>query len=80
MAENLQTLLNKEPHLNQIFPFHPLISYRQSQSQSQTFLKLLSYSPISNFYVLTSASLPNEIFITFPWKFPKRHLCLVCQQ
>ena len=61
IAKNLQPLLNKDPHLNQIFSAPPLISYRQSPN-----LKLL----------LTSASLPNESFITgtFPWKSPECHL------
>ena len=49
-------------YLNQIFSAPPLISYRQPPN-----LKLL----------LTSASLPNERFITgtFPCNFPKCHLC-----
>ena len=62
IIKNLQPLLNKDPHLNQIFSTPPLISYRQPPN-----LKLL----------LTSASLPNEHFITgtFPCKSSKCHLC-----
>ena len=62
IVKNLQPLLNKDPHLNQIFSTPPLISYRQPAN-----LKLL----------LTSASLPNEHFITgtFPCKSSKCHLC-----
>ena len=62
IVKNLQPLLNKDPHLHQIFSTPPLISYRQPPN-----LKLL----------LTSASLPNEHFITgtFPCKFSKCHLC-----
>ena len=62
IVKNLQPLLNKDPHLNQTFSTPPLISYRQPPN-----LKLL----------LTSASLPNEHFITgtFPCKSPKCHLC-----
>ena len=61
IVKNLQPLLNKDPHLNQIFSALLLISYRQPLN-----LKLL----------LTSASLPNESFITgtFPCKSPKCHL------
>ena len=61
IVKNLQILLNKDPHLNQIFSASPLISYVQPPN-----LKLL----------LTSASLPNESFITgtFPCKSPKCHL------
>ena len=60
--KKLQPLLNKDPHLNQIFSAPPLISYRQPPN-----LKLL----------FTSASLPNEHFITgtFPCKSLKCHLC-----
>ena len=62
IVKNLQPLLNKDPYLNQIFSAPPLISYRQSPN-----LKLL----------LTSASLPNERFITgtFSCNSPKCHLC-----
>ena len=62
IVKNLQPLLNKDPHLNQIFSTPPLISYRQPPN-----LKLL----------LISASLPNEHFITgnFPCKSSKCHLC-----
>ena len=62
IVKNLQPLLNKDPYLNQIFSVPPLISYRQPPN-----LKLL----------LTSASLPNERFITgtFPCNSPKCHLC-----
>ena len=63
IVKNLQPLLNKDPHLNQIFSTPPLISYRQPPNP-----KLL----------LTPASLPNEHFITgifLPCKSPKCHLC-----
>ena len=62
IVKNLQPLLNKDPHLNQIFSAPPLTSYPQPPN-----LKLL----------LTSASLPNEHFITgtFFCKSPKCHLC-----
>ena len=62
IVKNLQPLLNKDPHLNQIFSQPPLISYRQPPN-----FKLL----------LTSASLPNKSFITgtFRCKSPKCHLC-----
>ena len=62
IVKNLQPLLYKDPHLNQIFSTPPLISYRQPPN-----LKLL----------LTSASLPNKHFITgiFPCKSSKCHLC-----
>ena len=62
IVKNLQPLLNKNPHLNLIFFAPPLKSYRQPPN-----IKL----------VLTSASLPNEHFITgtFPFKSPKCHLC-----
>ena len=57
-----QPLLNKDPHLNKIFPNLPFLSYYQPPN-----LKLL----------FTSASLPNEIFITstFFCKSPKCHFC-----
>ena len=45
IVKNLQPLLNKDPHLNQIFSAQPFILYRQPPN-----LKLL----------LTSVSLPNE--------------------
>ena len=53
-----QPLLNKDPHLNKIFPTLPFLSYYQPPN-----LKLL----------FTSASLSNEIFITstFSCKSPK---------
>ena len=62
IVKNLQPLLNKDPHLNQIFSQPPLISYRQPPN-----LKLL----------FTSASLPNKSFITgtFRCKSSKCHLC-----
>ena len=62
IVKNLQPLLYKDPHLNQIFSTPPLISYRQPPN-----LKLL----------LTSASLPNKHFITgtFFCKSSKCHLC-----
>ena len=61
IVTNLQPLLNKDPHLNQIFSAPPLISYRQPPN-----LKLL----------LTPASLSNKRFITgtFPCNSPKYHL------
>ena len=62
IVKNLQPLLNRDSHLNQIFSAPPLISYHQPPD-----LKLL----------LTSASLTNESFITgtFPCKSPKCYLC-----
>ena len=62
IVKNLQHLLNKDQHFSKIFSTPPLISYRQPPN-----LKLL----------LTSASLPNENFITgtFPCKSSKCHLC-----
>ena len=60
IVKNLQTLLNKDSHLNQIFSTPPLISYRQPPN-----LKL----------PLTSASSPNFITGTFPCKSSKFHLC-----
>ena len=61
IVKNLQPLLNKDPYLNQIFSTPPLISYRQPPNLKP---------------VLTSASLPNEHFITgtFPCNSPKCHL------
>ena len=62
IPKNLQPLLNKYLHFNQIFTASPHISYRQPPN-----LQLL----------LTSASLPNESFTTgtFPCKSLKCHLC-----
>ena len=62
ITNKTKSLLNKDPHLNQIFSTPPLISYRQPRN-----LKLL----------VTSASLLNEHFITgtFPCKSSKCHLC-----
>ena len=48
IAKNLQPLLNKDPHLNQIFSAPPLKSYRR---------------PPNLRFLLTSACLPNESFI-----------------
>ena len=55
-------LLNKNPHLNKIFPAPPLISYGQ---------------PPKLKHLLASASLLNEIFITgvFLCTPPECHLC-----
>ena len=63
IVKNLQPLLNKDPHLNQIFSIPPLISYRE---------------PPNLKFLLTSACLQNKHFITgtFPCKSSKCHLCL----